>query len=42
MVKVIMSTWDKIKYKFSHEYNIEHNRSRMRVLQHSIIGKNEP
>ena len=27
-----------MKHRFSHE----HNRSKMRVLQHSIIGKVEP
>ena len=42
MINVIMSTWYKIKHKLSHEHNIKHNRSKMRVLQHSIIGKIEP
>ena len=42
MINVIMSTWYKIKHKLSHEHNIEHNRSKMRVLQHSIIGKIKP
>ena len=31
-----------MKNKLSHEHNIEHNRSKMRVLQHSIIGKIKP
>ena len=42
MINVIMSTWYKIKHKLSHEHNIEHNKSKIRVLQHSIIGKIEP
>ena len=28
-----------MKQKLSNEHNIEHNRSKMRVLQHTIIGK---
>ena len=35
MINVIMVN---MKYKFSHEHNIEHSRSKMRALQHSIIG----
>ena len=42
MINVIMSTWYKIKHKLSHEHNIEHNRPKMRVVQHSIIGNIEP
>ena len=37
-INIIMSTWDKMKHKCFYE----HNRSKMRVLQHSIIGKIEP
>ena len=31
-----------MKHKLSNEHNIEHNRSKMRVLQHTIIGKIQP
>ena len=44
MINVIVSTWYKIKHRLYHERIILciANRSKMRVLQHSIIGKIEP
>ena len=34
------TTWYKMRHKFSPEHNIEHNRSKTRVLYPSLIGKN--
>ena len=33
-----MPTWYKIKHKFSHEHNIEHNRSNISGALQSITG----
>ena len=35
-----MLIWYKMMHKFSHEYNIEHNRSKIRALYSNLIGKN--
>ena len=35
-----MLIWYKMMPNFSYEHNIEHNRSKIRVLDPEIIGKN--
>ena len=34
-----MLIWYKMMHKFSYEHNIEYNRSKIRALHPSIIGK---
>ena len=37
---VIMLIWYRMMHTFSYEHNIDHNRSKIRILHPKIIGKN--